>query len=33
MELGLEGVNWIRLAQDQNQWRVLVNTVINHRVP
>jgi hypothetical protein len=27
------GVDWIDLAQDRNQWRALVNTVMNHRVP
>jgi hypothetical protein len=26
------GTNWIVLAQDMNQWRVLLNTVINLRV-
>jgi hypothetical protein len=26
-------VDWIRLAQDRDQWGVLVNTVINHRIP
>jgi hypothetical protein len=24
--VGPEGVNWINLAQDGNQWRLLVNT-------
>jgi len=32
-ELGLEGVNWINLAQDRNQSRSLQNTVMNLRVP
>jgi hypothetical protein len=32
-EIGLEGVDWIHLAQDRDQWRVLVNTVMNLRVP
>jgi hypothetical protein len=27
------GMNWIDLAQDRDQWRVLVNTVKNLRVP
>jgi hypothetical protein len=28
-----DGVNWIDLAQDRDQWRALVNTVMNLRVP
>jgi hypothetical protein len=32
-EIGLEGVDWIRLAQDRGRWRALVNTVMNLRVP
>jgi hypothetical protein len=28
-ETGIDGANWIRLAQDRVQWRVLVNTVMN----
>jgi hypothetical protein len=31
-EIGLDGMDWIDLAQDRDQWRVLVNTVINLRV-
>jgi hypothetical protein len=30
--IGLEGVNWIHLAQDREQWRALVKTTINLRV-
>jgi hypothetical protein len=26
------GVEWIQLAQDRNQWRALVNAVINLQV-
>jgi hypothetical protein len=28
-----DGIDWIVLSQDRNQWRVLVNTVMNLRVP
>jgi hypothetical protein len=31
-ELGLEGVDWINLADDRDWWRALVNTVMNLRV-
>jgi hypothetical protein len=31
-EIGWEGVDWIHLAQDRDQWRGLVNTVMNFRV-
>jgi hypothetical protein len=32
-EIGWNGVDWIDLAQDRDQWRALVNTVMNIRVP
>jgi hypothetical protein len=32
-EVGWGDVNWICLAQNRNRWRVLVNSVLNHRVP
>jgi hypothetical protein len=32
-ERGIDGANWIRLAQDRVQWRAFVNTVMNLRVP
>jgi hypothetical protein len=32
-EIGIDGVNWIQLAQDKVQWRASVNTVMNLRVP
>jgi hypothetical protein len=32
-EIGWDGVNWIDLAQDREQWRALVNTVMNLRIP
>jgi hypothetical protein len=32
-EVGLEGVDCIHLAQDRDQWRALVDTVMKLRVP
>jgi hypothetical protein len=32
-EIGWDGMNWIVLVQDRDQWRALVDTVMNHRVP
>jgi hypothetical protein len=32
-EMGWEGVDWIHLAQDRDQWQAVVNTVMNLRVP
>jgi hypothetical protein len=32
-EIGWDGVDWIHLAQDRDQWRALVSTVINLRFP
>jgi hypothetical protein len=31
-EIRWGGMNWIDLAQDRNQWRALVNTVMNFQV-
>jgi hypothetical protein len=28
-----DGVDWIDMAQDRDQWRALVYTVLNFRVP
>jgi hypothetical protein len=28
-----DGMDWIDLAQDRNQWRALVDTVMNLRIP
>jgi hypothetical protein len=32
-EIGWYGMDWIDLAQDRDQWRALVNTVMILRVP
>jgi hypothetical protein len=32
-EIGIDGANWIRQAQDRVQWRAFVNTVMNLRIP
>jgi hypothetical protein len=30
---GWDGMDWMDLAQDRDQWRALVNTVMKLRVP
>jgi hypothetical protein len=32
-DIGFGNVDWIYLAQDRDRWRVLVNMVMNLRVP
>jgi hypothetical protein len=32
-EIGCDGADWMDMAQDRDQWRALVNTVLNLRVP
>jgi hypothetical protein len=32
-EIGIDGANWVQVAQDRAQWRACVNTVMNLRVP
>jgi hypothetical protein len=32
-EIGWDGMDWIEMAQDRGQWRALVNTVMNLRIP
>jgi hypothetical protein len=32
-DIGWGGMDWFCLAQDKDQWRALVNTVVKLRVP
>jgi hypothetical protein len=33
IEIVWDGVDWMDMAQDRDQWSALVNTVVNLRVP
>jgi hypothetical protein len=32
-EIGWDGRDWIDLAEDRDQWRAIVNAVMNLRIP
>jgi hypothetical protein len=32
-EIGLDGMDWIDLDHDKEQWKALVNTAMNLQVP
>jgi hypothetical protein len=32
-QIGIDGANWIQLAEGRVQWRACVNTVMNLRIP
>jgi hypothetical protein len=32
-EVGCGGTDWIKLAQDRDRWRALINAVMNRLVP
>jgi hypothetical protein len=32
-DIGWDGMDWINLVQDRDQWKALVNTVMKLRVP
>jgi hypothetical protein len=32
-EIGWEGVDWMHLAQDMDQWQALMNMIMNLQVP
>jgi hypothetical protein len=33
MEIGCDSMDWVDVAQDRDQWRALVNTIMNLRLP
>jgi hypothetical protein len=32
-EIGWDGVDWLHLTDDRDQWQAVVNTVMNLQVP
>jgi hypothetical protein len=32
-DIGIDGANWIRLAQDRGQWGAFVSMIMNLRIP
>jgi hypothetical protein len=32
-EIGYDGIDWIDVAQDRDQWRALVNTAMKLQLP
>jgi hypothetical protein len=32
-EIGWDGMDWINLAEDRDQWRAVMNMVMNPRFP
>jgi hypothetical protein len=32
-DIGLGSMDWIDVSQDRDQWRVLVNAIMNLRIP
>jgi hypothetical protein len=32
-EIGWDGVDWMDMAEDRDQWRALLSTILNLRVP
>jgi hypothetical protein len=32
-EIGWDGIDWVDVTEDRDQWRALVNTVMNLRLP
>jgi hypothetical protein len=32
-DIGCDGMDWVDVAQDRNQWMAIVNTVMSLRIP